>query len=227
LAGTLDRAIRLFRSASYKQRWPEVGNVNPVRDANTIAGLDAQLDAELAWGQTLKRLVLFTPAERHGPESQIAHSDVSGHMMGKPVYPPYLLIESWITFLKEKKLVPTVAEAKKDRVHLLDEAKEELSDYFVYDCFGYELTFGGRPFVLSSGNWYEVVADFVAQINKYIAGIKGPSVALTRGIKAIKSKGSRNTTRGAVALQVFCISTPRMFYSAAAMQSSSSAIFCT
>jgi uncharacterized protein (TIGR04141 family) len=177
LAGTLDRAIRLFQSTSYKQRWPEVGNVSLVRDANTISGLDAQLDAELASGQALRRLVLFTPAERRDSETQIAHSYVFGHMMGKPVYRPYLLIESWIAFLKEKNLDPTVAEAKKNRVHLLDEAKEGFSDYFVYDCFGYELTFGGQPYVLSSGNWYEVVPGFVAHINKYIAGVKGPSVA--------------------------------------------------
>jgi uncharacterized protein (TIGR04141 family) len=178
LVGTLDRATRLFRSTSYKQRWPEVGNVSPVRDTNTVAGLDAQLDTELTSGQALKRLVLFTPAELRDAESQIAHSYVFGHMMGKPVYRPYLLIESWITFLKEKNLAPTVAEAKKNRVHMLDEAKEEFTDYFVYDCFGYELTFGGRPYILSSGTWYEVVPDFVAHINKYIAGIKGPTVAL-------------------------------------------------
>lgn len=143
LVGTLDRSIRLFHSTSYKQRWPEIGNVNPVRDPSTIAGLESQLDAELASGQALKRLVLFTPAERRDEESQIAYSYVFGHMMGKPIYRPYLLIESWINFLKGKKLVPTVAEAQKIQVHLLDEAKEDFSDYSVFDCFGYELTFGG------------------------------------------------------------------------------------
>lgn len=178
LTATLDRAIRLFRSSTYKQRWPEVGNVSPVQDASTIVGLEAQLDVDLASGQALKRLVLFTPAERREVESQIAHSYVFGHMLGKPVYRPYLLIESWMAFLKEKKLTPTVAEAKKDRIHLLDEAKEAFNDYFVFDCFGYEMTFAGKPYVLSSGTWYEIVPDFVAHINKYVAGIKGPSVAL-------------------------------------------------
>jgi uncharacterized protein (TIGR04141 family) len=178
LGGTLDRAIRLFQSTAYKQRWPEVGNVNPVRDAKTVVRLDAQFDAELGSPQAFKRLVLFTPAERRDSETQIAHSYVFGHMTGKPVYRPYLLTESWISFLNEKNLAPTVAEARKNRVHLLDEAKEEFNDYFVYDCFGYEMTFEGRPHVLSSGTWYEVVPTFVDHINRYISRIQGPPVGL-------------------------------------------------
>jgi uncharacterized protein (TIGR04141 family) len=178
LTGTLDRAMRLFRSTSYKQRWPEVGNVNPVRDAATIAALEAQLDVELASGQALKRLVLFTRAERRDEESQLAYSYVFGNMMGKPVYRPYLLIESWIDFLKGKKLVPSVAEAKKNRIHLLDEGKVEFNDYSIFECFGYELALGGRPYVLSSGTWYEVVPDFVSRVNKYIAKINEPAVPL-------------------------------------------------
>jgi uncharacterized protein (TIGR04141 family) len=86
LGVTLDRAIRLFQSTSYKQRWPEVGNVSPVTDASMINALEAQLDAELGTGQAMRRLVLFTRAERRDEESQIAHSYVFGNMMGKPVY---------------------------------------------------------------------------------------------------------------------------------------------
>ena len=59
LPATLDRAMQLYRSTSYKQRWPEVGSVNPVKDAVMIAALENQFDAELASGQALKRLVLF------------------------------------------------------------------------------------------------------------------------------------------------------------------------
>lgn len=178
LAGTLDRAIQLFQSTSYKQRWPEVGNVNPVRDPALITSLEGQLDADLASGQALKRIVLFTPAERRDEESQIAYSYVFGTMMGKPAHRPYLLIQSWIDFLKGKNLTPSVAEAKKNRVHLLDKDKVEFNFYSVFDCFTYELTFGGAPYVLSSGAWYEVVTHFVTRVNRYIAKIAGPSVQL-------------------------------------------------
>jgi uncharacterized protein (TIGR04141 family) len=178
LAVTLDRTIRLFQSTSYKQIWPEVGNVHLVRDTNIIAALEAQLDAELASKQAFKRLVLFTPAERRDEQTQTAHFYVFGHMMGKPVYRPYLLLQSWIDFLNGKNLVPSVAEAQETRVHLLDEGKTEFNNYSVFECMTYELSFEGRPYVLTSGTWYEVVPDFVGRANKYISKIDAPVVQL-------------------------------------------------
>jgi uncharacterized protein (TIGR04141 family) len=176
LAATLDRAMQLYRSTSYKQRWPEVGSVNAVKDAVMIAALENQFDAELASGQALKRLVLFTPAERRDEESQVAYSYVFGNMLGKPAHHPYLLIQSWIDFLKGKSLTPSVAEAKKNRVHLLDKDKAVFNDYAVFDCFTYEATLGNRPYVLSSGTWYEVIPDFIGRVNRYISKVAGPNV---------------------------------------------------
>ena len=178
LGETLDKATRLFRSTAYKQRWPEVGNVSPLRDRAIIDAIETQLDAELTSGQALKKLVLFTRTERRDEESQLAQSYVFGRMASKPVYRPYLRIESWIDFLKEKELAPSVAEAKTNRIHLLDEGKVEFNNYSVFECFGYDLTYGGRPYILSSGTWYEVVPDFLARVNQYIGKIEGPTVQL-------------------------------------------------
>ena len=179
LGETLDKATRLFQSTAYKQRWPEVGNVSPLRDPAIIDAIELQLDAELASGQAFKRLVLFTPSERRDQESQLAQSYVFGRMAIKPVYRPYLRIESWIDFLKEKQACPSVSEAKTNRIHLLDEGKVEFNDYSVFECFAYDLTYGGRPYILSSGTWYEVVPDFLGRVNHYVSKIKASSVPLT------------------------------------------------
>lgn len=178
LGAVLDRATTFFQSTGYKKRWPEVGNVSPVKDLTTIERLEVQLDAEFASGQAQKKIVLFTPAQRRDEESHLAQSYVFGRMSKNPPTRPYLLIESWISFLKEKKLFPSVEEAKNSRIHLLDEGKEEIKDYSVFDCFGYELALGGQPYILSSGVWYEVISDFLVRVNQYIAKIQKPSVAL-------------------------------------------------
>jgi uncharacterized protein (TIGR04141 family) len=178
LGETLDKATRLFRSTAYKQRWPEVGNVSPVRDSATVDAIEAQLDSELASGQALRRLVLFTPAERRDEQSQLAQAYVFGRMMKKPVYRPYLRIESWIDFLKQYGLAQTVSEAKDNRIHLIDEDKMEFNDYSVFECFGYDLICGGRPYILSSGTWYEVVPDFLARTNRYVSKIEQPPIQL-------------------------------------------------
>jgi uncharacterized protein (TIGR04141 family) len=175
LGEVLDKAITLYRSNAYKRRWPEVGNVQPVTDPGKIEALDARLDADFASGEARRKLVLFTPSHRHSADLEVAHSYVYGRMAGNFVTRPYMLVESWITFLEGKDKTPSVAEAKENRIHLLDEGREEIKNYRVYDCFGYELTFERRPYILSSGVWYEVVANFLSRVNDYITSeIKEP-----------------------------------------------------
>ncbi len=105
----------------------------------------AGLDADFESGDAQKRIVLFTPIHRHNEELPLARSYVYGRMLKDPPFRPYLLAEFWMNVLAEKNRSPSTAEAKKDRIHLLDEGKEEIKNYRIYDCFGYELSFGGNP----------------------------------------------------------------------------------
>ena len=181
LGDVLDKAARLFRSTAYKKKWPEIGNVRPVIDAGIIEKLDAQLDEEFESGEAEKKLVLFTPAHRHGEELPLAHGYVYGRMSNNPEIRPYMLVGSWMSFLKSKKENPSTSEAKENRIHFLDDAKEEIKNYRVYDCFGYELSLNGRPYILSSGVWYEVVADFLSRVNDYLnSQVKTPKLALPK-----------------------------------------------
>lgn len=192
LGAALDKAATLFASLAYKKRWPEVDNVSPVRDLTLIAKLEAQLDAEFTSGQAQKRLVLFTPAQRREEEPQLAQSYVFGRLSKTSPTRPYLLVESWINFLKEKNLPPSVEEAKTSRIHLLDQGKEEIKNYTVFDCFCYELALGGQAYILSSGVWYEVVSDFLARVNQSIAKIDKPTVPLPAW-NQVESEGEYNT----------------------------------
>jgi uncharacterized protein (TIGR04141 family) len=178
LGMVLDRAGTLFQSTQYRKRWPEVGNVKPVNDPATISGLEAQLNTDLADKQAVKRIVLFTPAERREGDSQLADSYVYGRMSKNPVTRPHLRIESWLSYLQENATPPTVQAAQETPIHLLDEDNEGFKTYSVFDCFGYELAYSGVPYVLSSGTWYEVLSDFVDQVNRYVHGIEKPTVQL-------------------------------------------------
>jgi uncharacterized protein (TIGR04141 family) len=179
LGDILDKTGSLFRSNAYKKRWPEIANVNTVRDPGVIDKLDQHLDAEFESGEAEKKLVLFTPAHRHNEDLQLAHSYVYGRMSAKAASRPYLMVGSWLDYLRGKEKAPSTAEAKETPIHFLDDGKEEIKSYRVYDCFGYELSLNGRPYILSSGAWYEVKADFLSLVNEYVTKqIKAPSVAL-------------------------------------------------
>jgi uncharacterized protein (TIGR04141 family) len=199
LGEVLDKAAALFRSNAYKRRWPEVSNVSPVSDPTMIERLDARLDVEFESGDAQRKLVLFTPVHRHNEDLPLAQSYVYGHKFKNAPFRPYLLTDFWLNSLVEKNRRPSTAEAKKDRIHLLDEGREEIKNYSIYECFGYELSYGGKPYFLSSGRWYEVVSDFVDKVNTYIRRqIKAPEFQLPEWDQAEEDEPAYNRRCGAL-----------------------------
>ena len=176
LNSILDEVLLLFQSDKYKKEWPEIDNLSPVRDQALVAQLDGQLDTELKSGVAQKKIVLFTPAHRRD-ELVVVDSYVFGRMSKSPQTSPYLMFSSWANYLKKKELTVSVTAARNSPVHLLDENKQSLKTWTVYDCFGYETSVANKPFVLSSGTWYEVVPDFLSRIDgtlKEIPTTKSP-----------------------------------------------------
>ena len=177
LPAVLDRAAVLAKSTAYRKRWPEIDNLTVVIDESLIQNLEAQFDAELKSGEAQKTLVMFAPTYLREEASGV-DSYVFGRLSKTPASAPYLLVDSWINLLKKEKRESTVAEARSTWVHLLDEGKEEMKKYSVFQCFGYELTYGGSTFILSSGIWYSVSLDFLRKINNAVAKIAAPATVL-------------------------------------------------
>lgn len=177
LSELLDACLTEFQSDEYKREWPEIDKINPVKDDVIIALLEDQLDIALANEETRRRIVMFTPHQRRG-ESILAESYVFGRMSNHPVTRPYLTIESWVNELARANETPSVAAAKRYPVRILESTQGEPQTCKVFDCFGYEIDDGDRVYILSSGVWYEVVSNFVAQINDRIAAIQGCGLVL-------------------------------------------------
>ena len=176
LGPILDVALAQYQSVAYKKDWPDIDKINPVRDDLLINLLEQQLDLALASQQTRRRITMFTPSQRRG-ESLLAESYVYGQMRS-PVTTPYLTIEGWVSTLARRGRDPSVTDAKKSPVHLLDDSGTETHCCTAFDCFGYEHSDGNQVYVLSSGEWYEVVSDFVSRINKRLAKIPKPKGSL-------------------------------------------------
>lgn len=193
IAPALRKATSLFKSDAYKKRWPEVDNISPIRDPNLIAGLEAQLDAEFASGAAQRKLVMFTPSYRR--EDVSPDSYVFGRFTASAPTSPYLMVESWLNLLRRDRRGPSVAEAKATPIHLLDEAKEEIRTTTAFDCFGYELALRNRPYILSSGVWYEVVFEFLTKVNKSASGIPSPKTDLPAW-NGVETEGEYNVRCG-------------------------------
>jgi uncharacterized protein (TIGR04141 family) len=177
LATLLDRALQEFASNAYQKRWPDIDNLVAVRDPIVAETLEKALDAELAAGQGRKKVVLFTPQQRKG-DSLIVSSYVIGRLSKTPPMTPYLTFGAWEGYAKKRNLAITVSTAKGMAVHMMDEAAQELGECTVFECFGYEGSLNGRPYVLASGIWFEVVPTFLKRINDAVKGIPAPAKAL-------------------------------------------------
>jgi uncharacterized protein (TIGR04141 family) len=177
LASILDEGSTLFASDAYKQDWPDIDNINPVKDDILIGKLEQTLNEHFANGQAKTRIVMFTPSQRKD-ESILANSYVYGRLAASASTSPYLLFDSWLGYLAKKQLKPTVAETKSSPLHILDEDGNDIKTCSVFDCFGYEVSVGGSVFVLASGTWYEVVDDFVKKINGAIKKISQTNAVL-------------------------------------------------
>jgi len=173
LREVLDSAARHFDSDEYKKHWPEIDNIDPVDDDTLTEALDAGLDADLKAGKAQKRLVLFTPTYRHDAD-RVIDSYVFGRRAQTAVKRPYLLVESWESYLEEHDLEPTVANARQTPVHLLSGGEEEPKRSTAYQCFGYHLSLNQKEYILSSGTWYEVAGDFLQKISLELAKIPAP-----------------------------------------------------
>jgi len=177
LASVLDQGSTLFGSDAYKKDWPDIDNINPVKDDLLIGKLEQTLDEDFANGQAKNRIVMFTPSQRKD-ESILANSYVYGRLAASASTSPYLLFDSWLGYLAKKQLKPTIAEAKSSPLHILDEDGNDIKTCSVFDCFGYEVSVGGSVFILASGTWYEVLDDFVKRINGAIKKISQQNAVL-------------------------------------------------
>ena len=176
LSSVLDDSSALFASDAYKKDWPDIDNINPLRDSLLVSKLELALDAEFASGQAKSRIVMFTPSQRKD-ETTLADSYVYGRLAASAPTSPYLMFDSWLAYLAKKKLLPTTETAKSSPLHILDE-EGNAKTCSVFDCFGYEISVGGSTFILASGTWYEVVDDFVKRIDGANKKISQPNTLL-------------------------------------------------
>lgn len=176
LPAVLDDSSTLFASDAYKKDWPDIDNINPLRDPLLIANLEQALDADLASGKAKNRIVMFTPSQRKD-ETILAESYVYGRLAASAPTSPYLIFDSWLAYLAKKNLQPSTATARSSPLHILDQDGNAKTSS-VFDCFGYEIAVGGSTFILSSGVWYEVVDDFVKRINGAIKAVTQTNTVL-------------------------------------------------
>lgn len=177
-AAVLDECATLYASDAYKRDWPDIDNIQRVRDEQTITRLDATLDAGMAGADAADRITMYTPLQRNG-QALWAESYVYGRISPRAVRVPYLTFANFSAYLARHELQPSVGQARATTVHVLDQyGQESGANVSALQCMGFEAALDGRPYILSSGTWYAVDAQFIASVNTAVQEIPQPPLAL-------------------------------------------------
>jgi uncharacterized protein (TIGR04141 family) len=177
LGAVLDKSLNYFASTAYRRKYPAIDNLNAISDQTVIDGLDQELDKDLKTGTAKNDAVLFAPSFLRG-DATSADGFVLGRLSANPAIAPYLTYGSWERHLSKSGQTPTLATAKTTPVHMIDAAGDSFEKRTVYECLGYEVSSGGKQYVLSSGVWYAADAQFVVSIDSLLAAIGAPAFRL-------------------------------------------------
>jgi uncharacterized protein (TIGR04141 family) len=159
--------LTLYESEGYKEFFPDIQNVTPVRDPALIDALNANLLA--AFRNKDERLALAVPAIINYEDN--IYATFSGAGVGKEYEEVY--IAWYYEYLNERGQeldLIDIPDLKKHRLVLRDEDGNRRDSFAIYKSLIYDTTLQGfaDTFYMSEGNWYRVESDYVQRLNAYL-----------------------------------------------------------
>lgn len=160
-----DLLIELYESEKYKDKFPDIENIQPVRDPALIAKLDASLLAAL-----------------HAKSSsvQLTYPDIVNYKdgvfvkfkgEGKSESFEDIMISNYYDYLESRKKSVSELEIehlKKHKIGLVNENGWEDDQESVYKSIVWDLVDGTTTYHISGGLWFEVDNDYITSLETYI-----------------------------------------------------------
>ncbi len=155
--------LTLYRSNAFKQTFPDIQNISPVRDPDTIQSLDEKLLTELQQGDEPPELIVPDLIDY---DREVFYS-FSGS--GSSLMYDELFIDEFFDYLtrhgRARRQI-TLEDLKKHKVLMTDANGVVRSRNSIYKSlvFDTKLGRGAALYHLSEGNWYKIDADFASKL---------------------------------------------------------------
>ncbi len=175
IPGLADRLLAAYRDDGYKEKYPWIDYIVPVRDAAIIARLDTII-IERINASDFGNVWIAAP-------QIIEYRDFSGycykhrHTKSSQVTYPELHLEQC---LADKKMTGAldIQHAKSTQIFLYGGDDQQIDSWSLYLCLNGEAELDGKLFVLNEGDWYQVERDFCASVNSYFDEFPRSALAL-------------------------------------------------
>ena len=163
--------VRLGRKKDYQQRFDWIDHVVTVNDLALLAKLrDEVVAVLLAGGETLA----LAPPERIEWDNiaELRYSVAPGD--------PYenLNLEDYLGHVDDQAESLSFNVMQKHRVEALNDSGQAIHIWSVTQTLVGEIELGGQRYLLEEGDFYQVEAQFLASLDKFVDGVNQSSVAL-------------------------------------------------
>lgn len=172
-----DRLLAAYADESYKEDYPWIDYIVPVRDKFTIDRLDqAAIDKinRSEFNDVWIAPPAMVPYENFGGFN---YKKVQTRNRTTQPVSPDLNLESCLA-AKHKLGVLTLALAKSSVIRLYDASDVEIDAWPIYLCLNAELELDGTRYLLNEGTWYSLDRDFVAETEEYFSGFEHSNIPL-------------------------------------------------
>lgn len=172
LGALAGRLLELLGADDYKENFGFIDYVRVVKDDDTLTELDAALAAALEGD--LSGLSM-APPERVDYEDMAGYR-YPGERRGRDDIHPDLDFSDYLAAVGGS---TSVEELKREHVRLISAGTEDTArSWTAFSCLVFEPRLGGRAYVLSSGKWFQVDVDFVADVEERLGRIRVVDIAL-------------------------------------------------
>lgn len=158
--------LTLYGKRTYRQNFPWVDNISRVRDPQLSEELDRKLLDDLRKGDGGSAYL--------APPESIDWSETRGfsYTHNRDTHDTDLSVAHYLGGIEHLDHL-TRDQLQRDKVFVFDQSDEVPTDKWqVYKCLVFETTRGGRRFVLSGGEWFEISQNFAAGIRMSLKAIK-------------------------------------------------------
>lgn len=170
LGPVADLLLSLYRKRTYKEHFSWVDNVQRVTDPSTVEDLDRSL---------LDDLQKDDPQSYLAPPEPLEWDSVHafGYTGGRKQRDLNMTIASYLANIDEDSI--TIAKLKRHKVSAYQDGEEDPAKTWpVYKCLVFESSQGGRRFVLTAGEWFEIDRDFASEVSRMVRRVPKADVPL-------------------------------------------------
>ena len=167
LVALCESLLELYESERFRDVFPDIQNITPVRDPEVISELNQKLLEALHARH--EELYLAVPdVINYSDNFCVAFSGVGQSLIYDDVF-----LDRYYEYLESHKIAldaTGLADLKKHRLILTDEEGATRQEYPIFKCFVYDTSLDAQSesYHLNDGEWFRVEQDFVAKIREYL-----------------------------------------------------------